>query len=55
MSESLSIRCGPIDRAGKRLVIAVLGDAEYRDRLDTDDAFRRGKFRERVVDRFALP
>ena len=42
------------DRAGRRLVIAVLGGDEYRDRLDTDDAFRRSKFRERVVDRFAL-
>jgi len=54
MSESLSIRCGPVDRTGKRLVIAVLGNAEYRDRLDTDDAYRRSKFRERVVERFAL-
>ena len=54
MSESLSIRCGPCDRAGRRLVIAVLGGDEYRDRLDTDDAFRRSKFRERVVERFAL-
>jgi len=36
-------------------VIAVLGSAEYRDRLDTDDAYRRSKFRERVIERFALP
>jgi len=54
MNESISIRCGPIDRTGKRLVIAVLGSAEYRDRFDTDDAYRRSKFRERVVERFGL-
>jgi len=54
MNEQLSIRCGPIDRTGKRLAIAVLGSAEYRDRLDTDDAFRRSKFRGRVVQRFGL-
>jgi len=44
MNEQLAIRCGPTDRTGKRLVIAVLGSAEYRDRLDTDDAYRRSKF-----------
>ncbi len=54
MTEQLSIRCGPSDRTGRRLVIAVLGNAEYRDRLDTDDAFRRQKFRERAVERFGL-
>ncbi len=54
MNEHLLIRCGPADRAGKRLVIAVLGSGEYRDRLDTDDAYRRSKFRERVIERFTL-
>ncbi len=55
MTEQLSIRCGPADKHGRRLVMAVLGNREHRDRFDTDDSFRRKKYREHVVRLFALP
>ncbi len=55
MSDQLDIRCGPADKHGRRLVMAVLGNREHRDRFDTDDSFRRKKYREHVVRLFALP
>ena len=54
VSEQLEIHAGPVDRNGRRLVIATFGGQQHRDRIDTDDAFRRRSFREQIVERFRL-
>lgn len=54
MNEQLQVRCGPCDRAGKRLVIVECVGKTYRDRCDTDSAFHRSKVREAVINRFGL-
>ena len=54
MNDELSIRCGPADRSGRRLVLVTFGNAEFRDRFDTDDAYRRQRFRERAIEHLNL-
>jgi putative DNA primase/helicase len=54
MTEALAIQCGPASSDGRRLVIATLGKREHRDRLDTDDAFKRQKFRQECIRRLGL-
>jgi hypothetical protein len=46
------IECGPPDASGKRLVTAKFGKRSHRDRFDIDDAFKRGKFRDAVIEKF---
>jgi hypothetical protein len=52
--DRLKIEVSPGQRGG-RLVVATLGGREYRNRLDTDNAFQRRKCREDIVDEFELP
>ena len=52
MSDSLHFDCGPADSLGRRLVIATCGSLEHRDRFQTDDAFRRTRFAETMLDKF---
>ena len=55
MSDQVLIQCGPADRAGRRVVIATLGNHSHRDRFDADSEFQRRKFREAVISKFGLP
>jgi hypothetical protein len=54
MSEGLVIHCGVADGAGKRLVIAQLGELQHRHKFDTDSQFHRKQFREAVVSKFNM-
>ena len=54
MNYQLTIRCGPADRSGRRLVIAEMGDREHRDRFDCDVEYHRRNFREKVISKFGL-
>jgi putative DNA primase/helicase len=53
MNDTLTIDCGPADRLGHRLVIATCGPMEHRDHFQTDDAFRRRRFAEAMLEKFA--
>lgn len=52
MSETLMVECGAADEFGRRSVVATCGAAEYRDRFNADDAFRRAQFARATLDRF---
>ena len=54
MTDALTIQCGPAGSDGRRLVIASHGHRQHRDRLDTDDAFKRQKFRQACIQRLGL-
>jgi hypothetical protein len=54
MTEQLSVECGPVDRQGRRLVVAAFGRRSHRDRIDPDREYDRRKFREAVVEKFGL-
>lgn len=54
MSEQLEVAVGKADRNGRRIVAVVNGPREHRDVLDCDDAFKRGKWRDSVIERFSL-
>ena len=52
MNGRLTIDCGPRHEDGKRLVIALCGTQEHRDRFAIDNAFLRTKFIETVLTKF---
>jgi hypothetical protein len=54
VTDQFSIRCGPGDASGKRLVVATFGKREHRDRLDCDDSYRRGKFCQEAIRKCGL-
>ena len=52
MNDPLTIECGPADANGRRVVMAACGPQEHRDYFQTDEAFRRRKFAEAMIEKF---
>jgi len=55
MTQPIEIECGDADEFGRRVVAALCGDQLYRDRFNTDDAFRRQRFAEAALAEFRQP
>lgn len=52
---SLEIACGPRDDNGCRLVVATCNGRQHRDTFDTNNEWRRQKFREKAIAALSLP